>query len=77
MTIEERLTTFCYHTVDADGQKHMADIRRAYHDLAELVLCDLPECRSKSLAVTYLEDSLMRAVQAIAITEGEKQNIGV
>jgi hypothetical protein len=64
----ERLQCLIYHkdipprTVESMGQ-----IRQEYVDLAETLVGELPEGRSKRLALMHLEDSLMRAIQALAL----------
>ena len=65
----ERLKCFVYHSnIPLVSQTEMETVRQRYIDLAA-DLCDaIPECRSKSLALTYLEESLMRAIQALALT---------
>lgn len=42
-------------------------LREQYYHLAMYVLVDLPDCRECSLALTYLEDSCMQAMQALAM----------
>lgn len=74
MTQEQmtKLKTFFYHTVDKDLQTRMTTIRAEYIALAVSVLNACPDSRSKSLALTHLEDSCMRAIQSLAL-EGEIQ----
>ena len=65
--------TFFYHRVESViVQETMEHMRTAYKDLAGSLVRGLPDCRSKLLALTHLEDSLMRAIQALAIEHGEK-----
>lgn len=64
--------TFYYHRVGAETQGTMDIVRGAYHDLLRLLMPILPEGRPKSLCLTELEYSMMRAIQALAIAEGEK-----
>ena len=66
-TLEE----FKYHEVKEDTAKKIASIRFAFYELAMKLNSTLPESRSKSLSLTYLEDSSMRAIQALAISEGK------
>lgn len=64
---DELLRDFCYHQVSADTQYTMAAVRIEYYNLANTLLDWLPESRERSLALTHLEDSLMRAIQCLAI----------
>ena len=71
-TLEE----FHYHKVSDDVATQMVIVRRKYHILATYLNNTLSESRSKSLALTELENSLMRAIQALAISKGELVPIG-
>ena len=66
-TLEE----FKYHEVNKDTTRKMSYLRKLYYDLAYFISTTLPECRSKSLCLTELEQSSMRAIQALAISEGQ------
>ena len=68
----ERLKPFLYHVVSATDQMHMAEVRAQYAELAVLIMRNGPPTRSKSLALTHLEDALMRTIQDLALT-GEPQ----
>jgi hypothetical protein len=60
---------FFYHNVRAQvAEQHMAQIRLRYIALAEQVLALCPPTRARSLALTHLEESLMRAIQSLALT---------
>ena len=59
-----------YKNLDKGIQESMEKIRQSYIDLGELICNTCPESRSKSLALTYLEDSLMRSIQSLAL-QGE------
>jgi len=65
-----------FHTVNPDIVTKMAEVRSAYIELGKMILAELPESRAKSLAKTHLEDSLMRAIQALAL-QGEEQPQGM
>ena len=67
--------TFYYHTVDAVTQNKMDILRSQYVKLADQLSTLLPEGRPKSIALTELENSLMRSIQAFAIAEGTKQEL--
>lgn len=56
-----------YHLVTPGTAAIMADLRHAYIGLADLVLQSTPPSREQSFALTHLEDSLMRAMQSLAI----------
>lgn len=62
---------FHYHVVSDEVGQQMADVRRQYILLSELLDERLPASRAASLAQTRLEESLMRAIQALAL-QGEK-----
>ena len=70
-----RLRDFHYHQVPEGTSNKMVVIREQYYALACLLLV-IPECREKSLALTHLEESLMRAIQALAVLEGVKIPLG-
>ena len=64
----ERLAGLIYHKDLSPRQvETMREIRQRYVDLAESLIDDLPVGRSQTLAITHLEDSLMQAVQALAL----------
>ncbi len=64
----ERLKGLIYHKDLSPRQvETMREIRQRYIDLAECLIDDLPGGRSQALAITHLEDSLMRAIQALAL----------
>jgi len=65
----KRLECFVYHKdLSREIIESMERVRQGYVDLAELVCKLCPESRSKSLSLTYLEDSLMRSIQSLALT---------
>jgi len=72
--MEDRLLTdhpeLFYHTIPPNSvaMKHMELLRKQYIILAQLVLDLCPHGRSRSLAFTHLEESLMRAIQSVALT---------
>lgn len=65
-----------YHKVNSKIAADMTDIREMYINISEILEQSLPESRSKSLALTHLEDSCMRAIQALAL-QGELVEKGV
>ena len=73
-TIQERLRseypTLFYHRVPPSSvaARHMELLRMHYIALAEQVLALCPPYRSRALALTELEYSLMRAMQSLALT---------
>lgn len=64
---DSRLDTFLYHIVPTDIAAKMAHVRSNYYWLAQLVLDICPPGRPQSLALTALEESSMRAIQALAM----------
>ncbi len=70
LRLQEKLKPLLYHKVSPAGCERMAFVRKQYYNLEKLVLECCPESRATSLAVTYLEDSCLRALQSIAILEG-------
>ena len=62
--------TLFYHRLGptSAASLRMDDIRRQYLALAERILTVCPPNRSRSLAITELEYSLMRAIQSLALT---------
>ena len=73
----ERLKCMIYYSnIPTLSMTEMETVRQRYVDLAVDLLDALPEGRSKSLALTHLEESLTRAVQALAHT-GEPDCVDV
>lgn len=66
-----------YHQVGTATAAKMADIRGHFIALGELLDERLPQGRSRSLALTALEESCMRAIQAYAVAEGVPFPAGV
>ena len=68
--LRQEYPTLFYHTVPPSSvaTKHMTRLRLVYLDLAEEVLTLCPPNRSRSLAITELEYSLMRAMQSLALS---------
>lgn len=65
---EMRLQCMIYHKdIPIEYLESMDEVRQRYVDLAEMILKLCPEGRSKSLALTYLEESLTRAIQSLAL----------
>jgi hypothetical protein len=71
----ERLKDFYYYTVSGATAEKMAALREKYFLLA-CAVADLPDCRERSLALTQLEESSMRAIQCLAVAEGTPVEIG-
>ena len=71
MTEEQRLRDFIYHAIDLGAPNIMDVVRGKYYALAQELLRTLSDCRERSLALTALEESLMRAMQCLAITYGQ------
>ena len=62
------LECFIYHKDIPKGSMELMEVyRQIYVDLAVSIKVDLPEGRSKSLALTHLEESLTRCIQALAL----------
>src|SRR5262245_17715415 len=68
--LREEYPTLFYHQVPPSSiaTRHMERLRLAYLALAEDILGLCPPNRSRSLALTELEYSLMRAIQSLALT---------
>jgi len=56
-----------FHPGNADVALIYMELRTNFITLAEIVNTLVPDGRDKSLAITHLEDSLMRAIRGIAI----------
>lgn len=69
-TLLEQYPTLFYHVVPQHSvaMDHMSYVRLKYLDLAQAILDLCPSNRSRSLALTELEYSLMRAIQSLAVT---------
>lgn len=58
-----------YHKMSAPSDfEAMADLRQTAIEFGEKILNYTPIGREQSLAITHLEDSLMWAVKALALT---------
>lgn len=68
--VREQYPTLFYHQVHSSSvaAAHMSHLRLSYLVLAEQILGLCPPNRSRSLAMTELETSLMRAIQSLAVT---------
>lgn len=66
----DRLRPFFYHRVTAGIEAAMTLLRDDYLRLAVATLRDQPPSRSQSLALTHLEEALLRAIQGLAL-QGE------
>jgi hypothetical protein len=72
--MDDRLLTehpelFCHFVQPGSvAMRHMDSLRKQYIALAQSMLDLCPPGRSRSLAFTHLEESLMRAIQSLAIT---------
>lgn len=75
-TTEQRLRDFQYHQVDPSCSAQMAVLRAMYYRLAEELVLALPESRERSLALTHLEESSMRAIQCLAVHLGTPIPVG-
>jgi hypothetical protein len=68
--LAEKYPTLFYHNIaNTEHIECMSEVRLAYLTLAGAVQVWCPDNRSRSLAMTYLEDSLMRAIQSIAVLD--------
>lgn len=74
--LAHRLRDFQYHKVESATAGKMTMVRAAYYQLAVMLVEGLPDSRERSLALTALEESSMRAIQCLAVTEGEPVAIG-
>jgi hypothetical protein len=59
---------FGYHRADQAAAEHYAGIRDAYKELARTVVGSTPPGREQALAMTALQESLMWANAAYAMT---------
>lgn len=58
-----------FHPGNADVAPLFSELRGRFMDLAHLVNDTCPDGRDKSLAITHLEDALMRSIRAIAVEQ--------
>jgi len=61
--------TMGFHPGHADVANLYAGLRSVFRETAHHVNDVCPDGRLKSLAITHLEDALMRAIQAIAVEQ--------
>ena len=76
ISLEQRLRDLQYHQVGERTAEKMTTIREAYYRLATLLCLELSDSRERSLALTHLEESSMRAIQCLAVSEGKAIPIG-
>ncbi len=70
---EERLENeFTYHPPFGDQPERYKMIRDKAKEMARLIMELCPNSRERSLAMTALEDCVMRANRAIALNEREQ-----
>lgn len=60
---------YTYHAPKEDQPERYVAIREKAKELARVILESTPESRHQSLAMTKLEEVVMRANQAIAVNE--------
>lgn len=70
------LRDFYYHSITLEVAARMTEIRAQYHALAQLLVATCPTNRELSLALTHLEESLMRSIQSLAVMQGTPVPIG-
>lgn len=58
--------TMGFHPGNPDVAPFYAELRERFRSLAHYVNDVCPDGRIKSLAITHMEDALMRSIQAIA-----------
>lgn len=76
MPVEVRKELLYHKITDTDAIDRMSVVREAYYNLYTIVVLNTLRNRSQSIALTHLEESLMRAIQAIAVEYGEPQELG-
>ena len=69
------LKPFCYHRVTEETANEMAVLRTAYKIVARKVVTQCPDSRERSLAITALEESLMRAIQSLALYSEDSEMV--
>jgi hypothetical protein len=67
---EVQLRDFVYHSVEKSTARKMTLLRAKFYWMAEYLLDTLPDTRERALALTALQESSMRAIQCLAVTEG-------
>lgn len=58
-----------FHPGNADVAPKYEKLRASFMELAHFVNDICPDGRDKSLAITHLEDALMRSIRSIAVEE--------
>lgn len=61
--------TMGFHPGNANVANIYAELRERFRDVSHFVNITCPDGRVKDLAITHLEDGLMRAIQAIAVEQ--------
>jgi hypothetical protein len=60
---------YLYHKPSAAAVDKIAELRRAFSDLAELVERLAPHSRERSIALTHIETSAMWAIKAVVCND--------
>lgn len=66
---------FAYHRPDAAGVETVREVRKAFVGLASFLVEKLPEGREKALALTELQNAMMWANAAQAMTWPEIEEV--
>lgn len=73
--VPKRLEMLYHKVTDQAALERMEYVRENYYSLYEMIMLNIPDGRPRSLAITHLEDSLMRSIQALALAHGEPQEM--
>jgi hypothetical protein len=67
--LDRRLEALAYHAPSGSVQAVMTELRLSGQVLVSFLDGQIPECREKSLAFTALEEAMMWAMKALALTD--------
>jgi hypothetical protein len=65
--------TYAYHKPSESGIDKIAQLRKAFSDLDDLITALAPNSREKSVALTNLETTAMWAIKAVVCNDPESQ----
>lgn len=60
---------FVYHKVTPECAAELANIRRAFRELRDVIKQRIPDCRLRAIAITHLGDASRAAIAAAVLSD--------
>jgi len=67
------LKTFAYHSPSPEGLQQIAQLRKAFSEVAAVIYLYAPDTRERSIALTRLEEAAMWAIKSIVFNDPESK----